>query len=93
MPIQSDFLLGLGILCLLSKKVTGPYFPFAVVVELSEHFEWFHGESALKQKIGANLAKQRLMLLVRMLLRFIPWFITASVILLSKVYFSLTLVC
>ena len=93
MPIQSDFLLGLGILCLLSKKVTGPYFPSAVVVELSEHFEWFHGESALKQKIGANLAKQRLMLLVRMLLRFIPWFITASVILLSKVYFSLTLVC
>ena len=64
MPIQSDFLLGLGILCLLSKKVTGPYFPSAVVVELSEHFEWFHGESALKQKIGANLARQRLIKLL-----------------------------
>ena len=59
-----------------------------MVVDLSEHFEWFHEKSALKQKIGANLAKQRLMLLVRMLLRFIPWFITASVILLSKVYFK-----
>ena len=34
----------------------------------SEHFEWFHEKSALKQKIGANLAKQRLMILVRMLL-------------------------